>query len=333
MGRKNPFVRMNWLQRAPRLVQDDVMVLQLELRRLYPQMVLFPKRYHFHELGQEVGRPAFIEDMIEHFQPWIKASSRFGYTSGEPIAVRVPWPEEIASNNPQRLIGRPHRRPFDDSPEAFRRFGRTVYFGPRSSICYSGIILDLPNELIVGTGENSKSNIRVLAECDGFEMEIPYDTEDEEVVAFVKSITSIITRLGSSAYCYYDCVTGEALFMLHAHPASKSFMKRCAMEPGLYLYLEHGTVNGHPIGIGPTPAQRRKWRREAGLGDDPKLQNPPSITLPEYSAWHRDRLQKYPDEVFKELRRLKSEAFFRYMQERDSDAGGHAGDLSTNASS
>src|SRR5690606_4811412 len=103
-------------------------------------------------------------------------------------------------------------------------------------ICYSGVMLDIPSVLIVTKDDASATDIRVLAECDGFGVEIPHDAEDPEVVAFVKSVMSIVNRLGTRAHCYYDCVTGEALFMLHAQPISKSFMKRCTLEPNLYAF-------------------------------------------------------------------------------------------------
>lgn len=316
MGRKNPFVRMNWLQRAPRLVKDDVIELQTALRNLFPEMVLFPRSYHFHELGDEVKRPQFIEDMARHFEPHIVPLTMAVGESGGALAVRVPWPDEISSGNLQRLLGRPHRLPYDDSPQAFRRFGRTAYFNSRSEMCYSGVAVELSATLVPHHGDTRARPIRVLLEYDGFEVEIPHDADDREVVAFAKSVMSIVNRLGTNAHCYYDCVTGAPLFVLRGQPSSKSFMMRCAMEPGLYLYLVNGTVGGHPIGVGPTPAQVRKWRREAGLSDDSKLQNPPAMSWPEYSAWHQHHVVKFSEDMLQEISRLKSEAFAQYISNR-----------------
>ena len=104
MTRKNPFVRMSWIESYPHLTHEDIAVLQAELRRLYPTLVMFPRAHHFHERGEEPRQPEFIDDMIAHFQPRIDL--KWGYRSGGAIAVRVPWPEDIATGNPQRLIGR-----------------------------------------------------------------------------------------------------------------------------------------------------------------------------------------------------------------------------------
>ena len=271
---------MSWLQRAPHLVQEDVAQLQSELRKLYPEMVIFPRRYHFHELGEEVRKPVFIDDMVEHFQPRIDPESRWGYRSGDAVAIRVPWPDELASGNSQRLIGRPHRRPYDDSPEAFRRFGSTEYFGVQSTECFTGITIDVSPQVLLPycAPGVTLAPFSLLAENVGFDIEMPHDTEDLEVVAFVKSVSSIANRLGSSGLCYYDLVTGEPLFVLRGQPISRYFLKKCALQRNLYLYLDLGTLNGHPIAAGPTPAQKRKWRRETGHGDDSTLQNPPTLS-------------------------------------------------------
>ena len=325
MTRKNPHLHMRWLQRAPHLVQEDVAQLQSELRKLYPEMVIFPRRYHFHELGEEVRKPVFIDDMVEHFQPWIDPKGWQGYRSGIPVAIRVPWTEEIASGNPQRLIGRPHRQPFDDPPQAFRRFGRTAYFGTRSSECFSGITIEVLPALLQPycDREIQIPSISLFAESDGFDIEMPHDSEDPEVVEFVKSVTSIAGQLASSTLCYYDLATGEPLFVLRGQPVSRNVLKKCASHMNLFLDLLPGTLNGHAIVVGPTPAQKRKWRRESGFVDVHALKNPPSISWPEFNRVFAT-LQRYPDAFFSELRRLKDEAFFRYMRDREERVGSGA---------
>lgn len=308
---------MNWLRRGPHLTQDDVRVLQAELRRMFPEMVIFPRRYHFHELGEEVRKPVFIDDMVEHFQPVLYPSGTFGFAGGEQIAVRVPWPEEIASGNPQRLIGRPHRRPYDDSPAAFRRFGRTVYFGTGSDMAFSTVTVEVPASMLVAGIAPAAPNIRFLAKDAGFHVEIPHDTEDMEVVTFVKAVMSIVNRLATSTCCLCDCITGKPLASLRTQPLSKSFLKRCALEPGLFMSLEMGTLNGHPCGVGPTPAQRRKWRREAGLDVDSTYDNSSMMSWSEMLDRWEESFVRYPEPILDEISRLKKEAFFAYMRERE----------------
>jgi len=318
MTHRNPFVRMRWLQIRPRLTRHDIACFQERMRELYPELVIFPRRYHFHELGEETHRPEFIEDMISHFEPRLDPAAKFGYCVGEPVALRVPWPDDIASGNPQRLIGRPHRRPFSDSPEAFRRFGRTIYLDSGSSLCFTGETIRVEPSLLLPHSKpgTRMAPVSLLVDCDGCHIELPHDRDDPEVDSFVKASTRIINALTSTSVCYYDLVTGEALFIKRTQPTSRSFLKRCAVEPRLYLSLGHGTVNGHPFAIGPTPAQIRRWRREAGLGDDPRLQNPPSLSGPELNRFNQDQVARFPESVFKQFPQSEQEAFFDYMRRR-----------------
>lgn len=322
MTRKNPFVRMSWIESYPHLTQDDVAILQAELKHLYPTLVMFPRSYHFHKLGDEPRRPEFIDDMVKHFLPTIDL--KWGYRWGEAIAVRVPWPEDITTGNPQRLIGRPHRQPFDDSKEAFRRFGRTVYFKPdigisRMMLC--GITVQPPVELFLAhcsIAAKDMPSFQFLGSLGGFHIEMPHDTEDPEVVAFVKSVSSIVNKLTTRTACLYDGITGNALVSWSGQPVSRSYMRRCALEPHLYLYCNYSTYDGHPLFTGPTPAQRRKWRREAGLSDD--VARPP-ISVPkflphQYLAWSRANTREFPFEAQIEVNRLANRALYEYAAAR-----------------
>ena len=67
MTRINPFVRMSWIEDYPYLVQQDVATIEAELRKLYPTLVMFPRSYHFHELGDEPRKPTFIDNMVENW--------------------------------------------------------------------------------------------------------------------------------------------------------------------------------------------------------------------------------------------------------------------------
>lgn len=321
MTRKNPFVRMSWIEDYPYLAHQDVALIEAELRRLYPTMVMFPRSYHFHELGNEPRKPEFIDNMIENFLPKIGPAG--GYLAGRAIALRVPWPEDIATGNPQRLIGRPHRRPFDDSKEAFRRFGRTVYFDSRSSksdMLLCGITIEPPAELLAahcGTPHRGMPAVRYLGAIDGFKVEAPHDTDDPEVVSFVKAVASIINRVVVRTLCLYDGITGEPL-VTYSHPRiSKSFSQRCAVEPHLYHHFL-GTYRGHPAFLGPTPAQRWKWRRELGLPMEPK---PAPLSIPklrphEMLKWTRANLVAVPNDFHVEENKIANRAMYEYVAAR-----------------
>jgi hypothetical protein len=321
MTRKNPFVRMSWMEDYPYLVHQDVAVIEAELKKLYPTLVMFPRPHHFHELGEEPRRPEFINNMVEHFLPKIGPAG--GYSAGRAIALRVPWPEDIATGNPQRLIGRPHRRPFDDSKEVFRRFGRTVYFDARSNksdMLLCGITIQPTAELFAaycGLPARDMSPFRYLGTTDGFKVEMPHDTEDPEVVSFVKTVSSLVNRLTVRTSCLYDGVTGEPL-VVYSHPRiSKSFSRRCAVEPFLYHHF-FGVYRGHPAFLGPTPAQRWKWRREFGLPAEPK---PARLSVPtflphEMLKWKRENLTAVSNDFHVEENKLANRAMYEYVAAR-----------------
>ena len=318
MTRINPFVRMSWIEDYPYLVQQDVATIEAELRKLYPTLVMFPRSYHFHELGDEPRKPTFIDNMVENFMPKIGPGG--GYYSGRAIALRVPWPEDIATGNPQRLIGRPHRRPFDDSKDAFRRFGRNVYFDTHTShseMLLCGITIQPPAELFASCYDvpaKDMPSFRYLGAIDGFKVEMPYDTEDSEVVTFVKTVSSLINRLTVRTACLYDGITKEPLATCSHPRISKNFSQRCAVEPNLYRGF-FGIYRGHPAFLGPTPAQRWKWRREFGLPAEPK---PAALSVPKFLPhemlkWTRENLVSVPNEFRVEENKLANRAMYDYV--------------------
>jgi hypothetical protein len=296
----------------------DVAALQSELKRLYPTLVMFPRSHHFHELGQEPRRPEFIDDMVEHFRPRLNAEGN--YRHNYPLALRVPWPEDLATGNPQRLIGRPHRRPYQDSKEAFRRFGRTVYFREsmrESHMMLGGITIEPPRASVASAFDirlEAVPPFRVLASRGGFNVELPYDTEDPEVAAFAKTVSSILGKQTVRTSCLYGGPAQQPILTYSHMPISKRFLQRCAVEPGLHLHL-YGAYQSRPLFCGPTPAQRWKWRREAGLPPEPKpapLQVPKMLPH-EWLMWLRANVRSIPVDLRIAMNKLANKAMYEYV--------------------
>lgn len=324
MVRKNEFVRMSWWDAASHLTMPDVAALQAELKRLYPTLVMFPRSHHFHELGQEPRQPEFIHDMVEHFKPKLNAAGKYAHNYA--LALRVPWPEDIAAGNPQRLIGRPHRRPYQDSKEAFRRFGRTVYFKAPTTECgmmLCGITIEPSPAAVAAALEIPVEAIppfRVLASLGGFRVELPYDTEDPEVTAFAKTVSSILSKQAVRTSCTYDGMTREPVFTSSHLPISKRFLQRCAIEPDLHLHLG-GVYQGRLLFCGPTPAQRWKWRREAGLPPEPK---PAPLQVPKFLPheslkWSRENSRPIPVGLHVEMNKMANRAMYEHVAAQSID--------------
>lgn len=324
MARKNEFVHMSWWDASPHLTMPDMAVLQLELKRLYPTLVMFPRSHHFHELGQEPRRPEFVDDMVEHFRPKLNAAG--DYTYNYPLALRVPWPEDLATGNPQRLIGRPHRRPYEDSKEAFRRFGRTVYFREsmrESHLMLGGITIEPPREIVAAAFDipiEAIPSFRVLASRGGFNVELPHDTEDPEVAAFAKTVSGILSKQTVRTSSLYDGMTREPVLTYSHMPISKHFVRQCAIEPDLHIGLD-GIYQGRPLFCGPTPTQRWKWRREAGLPPEPK---PAQLQVPkllphESLKWRRENIRRIPVDLRIAMNKLANKAMYEYVTSQDAD--------------
>ncbi|MBI2256267.1 MAG: hypothetical protein HYU58_16710 [Proteobacteria bacterium] len=318
MARKNEFVRMSWWEAAPYLTMPDVSALQSELKRLYPTLVMFPRSYHFHELGEEPRRPEFVNDMVEHFKPTLNVNGKYAHNYA--LALRVPWPEDIATGNPQRLIGRPHRRPYQDSKEAFRRFGRTVYFQTsiyESGMMLAGITIEPPPAAVAAALDmpvEAVPSFRILASLGGFRVELPYDTEDPEVTAFAKTVSSILSKQAVRTSCTYDGLTREPVFVYSHMPISKRYLQRCAVEPDLHVHLG-GVYQGRLLFRGPTPVQRWKWRREAGLPPEPK---PAPLRVPKFLPheslkWSRENSRRIPVDLHLEMNKMANRAMYDYV--------------------
>ena len=83
----------------------------------------------------------------------------------------------------------------------------------------------------------------------------------------MKSVQSAISPLTSRAKGIYDARTGEPLYITPGQPASRRFLKRCALEPDL-CWSEYAIIDEVSTVLGPTPKLRAKWRAEAGLPCD-----------------------------------------------------------------
>jgi hypothetical protein len=166
--------------------------------------------------------------------------------------------------------------------------------------------LDIPVEAI--------PPFRVLASLGGFRVELPYDTEDPEVTAFAKTVSSILGKLAVRTSCTYDGMTREPVFTSSHLPISKRFLQRCAIEPDLHLHLG-GVYQERLLFRGPTPAQRWKWRREAGLPPEPK---PAPLQVPKFLPheslkWSRENSRRFPVGLHVEMNKMANRAMYEHV--------------------
>lgn len=123
----NPNLSLRWHEVGARLLLADMDEFVERLRIHYPELVLFPRCLHHRpnlkgDLYENV--PIRFWNSPSHYcaDPLLEAG-----LSPHGLVLRIPWPEDFRSGDPERLIGGRNRHAYEDGPERFRRFGRVVY--------------------------------------------------------------------------------------------------------------------------------------------------------------------------------------------------------------
>ncbi len=265
---------MRWQDLAPCLLDDDFHEIIERLRVIYPELVLFARAFHFpdHREPRYATMPArFYKDFLSFVaDPWVAEGVRpFG------LALRVPWPEDFSSGDPERLIGGRKRHAYEDDVAGYRRYGRTMYLGGsvgrqivsanRQVIAeIAGIDVSLVPEIRYFSGVRSRSSVEFL-----------YDADDVDCQDFIRNVRLCMRGLTTSVEATYDVLTGEPLYAFPSRPTSLRWLQRIALEDNLYTGPS-GYAGRRVEFMGPHPKLVKKCRLEAGLPCLPKT-DPQSI--------------------------------------------------------
>lgn len=272
MTYSNPYLPMRWQNLRPRLLFEDIEEIVARLRLIYPDLVLFARGLHIHARREPryattpIRFYSGLRDYLEN--PWLEDGlSPYG------LALRVPWPEDIASGDPERLIGGRHRRAYEDDIDAYRRFGRVVYLDSGIS---QEVVLANRSAIaqILHVDEVKVPNIRWFRRYTSQNnIEFLYNSADPEMTAFVTNVRQCLRGLTTSVNAAYDIMTGEPLFGFPTRQESLRWLRRCALEEDLYLGPS-SLFDGKVLFSGPPPRLLKKWREDAGLAygriTDPK---------------------------------------------------------------
>jgi hypothetical protein len=272
MTYSNPHLPMRWQNLAPRLLLEDVAEIVERLRQIYPELVLFPRGLHIHgnrEPRYDTVPVRFYSSPREyHDDPWLDDG-----LSPCGLALRVPWPEDLAAGDPERLIGGRHRRAYDDDAITYRRFGRVVYLD-------SGINLEIVSADRSAIAALLKISRAEVPEIRWFRhymsqssIEFLYNSADQDLTDFVKNVRQCMRGLTTTMNATYDVMTREPLNCFKTRPESIRWLRRCAVEDDLYLG-PGSLIEGKIAFLGPPPRLLRQYREEAGLSygrtTDPK---------------------------------------------------------------
>lgn len=254
---------MRWQNLRPRLVFEDIEDILARLRQVYPELVLFPRVFHFPDRQEPryTTMPVrFYPELRDYLErPWLE-----GGLSPYGLALRVPWPEDIASGDPERLIGGRNRRAYEDDVAAYRQFGRAVYLdcGISQEIVPANrrAIAELLN-----IKEDEVPEVRWFRHyMSQNNIELLYNSADPDITAFVKTVRQCMRGLTTSTNAAYDVLTGEPIHNFPTRLESLRWLRRCALEDN--LYLGPGVFrDGKVLFSGPPPRLLKKWREEAGL--------------------------------------------------------------------
>ena len=293
MTYKNPHLHMRWLSIAARFILDDVDEFVERMRRHHPEMVLFARVLHFSGSAHDapyVGIPVRFWRDVRHYKedPYLA-----GGLLPQGLALRVPWPEERNSDDPERLIGGRSRKAYEDGRPAFRRFGRTVYLstGLRDDVAFAN------REAIA---EITGVHLREVPEIRFFThglatmtFEILHDADDPDMVNFVSLVRHCLRGLGASSEASYDVLTREPRHTFKTLPYSKRLLQRCALEDDLYSGPSC-QIGNRIYFSGPAPKLLKSLRLAHGL---PYGRETDPSAVPKY-----DRIASHRDPVARPLR-------------------------------
>ena len=294
----NPHLPLRWYDLRPRLLLEDIEDIVERLRRFYPELVLFPRGLHLHALpvpGYDTVPVRFYANPREYEDdPWLE-----GGLSPYGLALRVPWPDESASQDPERLIGGRGRYPYKDDRQVYRRFGRVLYLS--SGICQE-IVHANKSAIADITGVSARDipDIRYFRYfMSQTSVEFLHDSSDPDMVSFVRHVRLSMRGLTTTTNACYDVITGEPVYAFPVLAESKRWLRRCALED--HLYSGPGARSGNRVlFMGPTPRLLKKWREEAGLPYG-KLTNPKEVKTLDRAAMrqrHQAGLnERLPDSI------------------------------------
>jgi hypothetical protein len=263
MTYSNPHLRMRWQDLAPCLLDDDFHEIVERLRAKYPELVLFARGFHFpdHREPRYATMPVrFYRDYSSFAaDPWISHGVRpLG------LALRVPWPEDVASGDPERLIGGRKRHAHEDDVAGYRRYGRTMYLGGsvggeivsanRQVIAeIAGIDVNLVPDVRYFRGRLARSSVEFL-----------YNADDDDYLGFMHKVKVCMRGLTTSVEAAYDVITGEPVHGFATRPTSLRWLRQCALADN--LYTGPSGYSGQRVEFtGPHPKLVKKYRLEAGL--------------------------------------------------------------------
>lgn len=270
----NPHLRMRWQDLAPCLLDEDFHEIVERLRAIYPSLVLFARGLHFpdHREARYATMPIrFYTSYADYLiNPWLEK-----HVSPLGLALRVPWPEDLASGNPEKLIGGRKRHAYEDNVDNYRKYGLIVYIGG----AVGREIVSANNRVIAeiaGIEANLVPDIRYFRDTlKRSSVEFLYDTDDADYLDFKRNVKLCIGGLTTSTQATYDVLTCEPLHAFPARPTSLRWLRHCALEEHLYTGPS-GYAGQRVEFIGPHPKLVKKYRLEAGLSYVPKT-DPRSI--------------------------------------------------------
>jgi|JI10StandDraft_1071094.scaffolds.fasta_scaffold29025_3 hypothetical protein len=281
MTYSNPYLPMRWLNLRPRLLFEDMQDIVTRLRLIYPELVLFPRALHFPDRKEPryATMPARFYSGLKDYSddPWLE-----GGLSPYGLALRVPWPEDIACGDPERLIGGRERRAYEDDVGTYRRFGRVVYLdcGISQEIVPANrqAIAELLN-----VNEDDVPAVHWFRHClSQNSVEFLYNSADPEMKTFERNVRQCMRGLTTGTSAAYDIMTGEPMYSFPTRLKSLRWLRQCALGDNLYL----GPVaffSGRVLFSGPSPGLLKKWREEAGLPYG-KVTNPADVKMLDHQA-------------------------------------------------
>lgn len=271
-----PKARLRRLRSRAVIGLDDVAVLSKGLGDEFPDLVYFFANYKMgtptpSKFSDEV--PIIIyRSLIEAIEASLsleKERPEFNgpYYNRPNILCRLPWPEELASGDPERLIGgREAPSEVIDLAIEYRELGRWFmlryetkgYLFPRAPLRADD---EIKLDAVPIAGESYLPfQLLDFAESEFFTL---YDSNDEETTSFAKRAYALWRRIYTSNIAHYDPADGKIVMIDNWDGAydwnvGKRALANALDNPPRYAgFAPRPDAAGRTLMLGPKPSQKK----------------------------------------------------------------------------
>ena len=273
------------------------------LKEAYPELLIFapahfyavPGRLDPTKKGQAGSQPSrditkFFPDAASCFTALREEQITFQRAPAIRMAMRAPWPEEIASGDAMRMRGgntSAHVTYDDDDPALWRKKGRLVDMTVPAVEPQTILSVESDANRWLRQPVSTTSHKPYPPESFGTAREIDslsqfadvftwYNVDDPETAAFMATFRRLFNKQVTTRFAWYDPATGRYLARYrgrYKQHIGRDLLAWLCHHPGVYrdisyVYEDIPGLTGRLVGLGPAPDFKAEVFLEEGLPID-----------------------------------------------------------------